>query len=147
MKQERGTVGDLVAAFGECLRALAPLLPKVGIEWEDAKQYDDWDAIAGALYSSIVASSVAYAVEGQPFERLVPYGLRLPTYAGKSYLYCRELGQNAVFLGLETKALPFDTATFCAVDAAEAATGRIGGRLSRGLILSPVCDRRRASAM
>jgi hypothetical protein len=125
MKQERGTVGDLVGAFGECLRALTPLLPEVGSEWEDAKQYDDWDAIAGALYSSIVASSVAYAVEGQPFERLVPYGHRLPTYTGRSHLYCRELGQSAVFLRLETTSVPFDMAAFCGVDAAGAPTGRI----------------------
>ena len=125
MAQVLGSVRDLIGTFHDCLEVLAPLLLKVGIEWEDEKQYDDWDEIAEALYSSVVASSVAYAVEGQPFEKLGRYGFRLPTYSARSYLYSRDLGSSAAFLCLQTGAVRFDRAAFSILDSNAVPTGRV----------------------
>jgi hypothetical protein len=123
MAQTVGTVATLMMVLRDCLAALAPHLPPVGIEWEEGKAYDDWDDIADALYSSIVASSVAYVVEGQSFERLTPYNLRKSNYADVSFLYCRELGRNAVFVKLQAAGGQFDTALFDTINDKGFATG------------------------
>src|SRR3954447_14666074 len=105
-----GSVTDLVGVFGECLSALAPLVTKVGIEWREPKNYDDWDAIASAIYSSIVAKTVAYTVEGELFNELTPYAIIMSEYRGASFLYSTEFGREAVFMKLVSSESPFDTA-------------------------------------
>jgi hypothetical protein len=112
MQRQFGTITDLVTVFSDCLCALAPHVTKVGIEWKEGKNYDDWDAIAQALYASTVNSTIAYAVQGQGFSKLPPYGLIMPNYSQLSFLFDRQSGDSFAFLRLEQSDRPFDTAVF-----------------------------------
>jgi hypothetical protein len=111
-----GSIGEVVVIFSDCLRALIPYVQRVGIEWEEGKNYDDWDTIAQTLYTTIVANAVAYTVEGEGFKQLAPYSLILPNYAHESILYCSELGPASPFLKLVRSDMPFDTAVFIELD-------------------------------
>lgn len=124
MKRTIGKVTELVVVFRDCLRALTPYVGKAGIEWEDGKSYDDWDAIAQTLYSTIVGETIVYTVEGENFSKLTPYGLVMPNYTGQSFLFCAQHGRGAPFLKLEGIRPPFDTAVFLELDATDKPTGR-----------------------
>jgi hypothetical protein len=113
MGQQFGSITELVVTFRDCLVAIAPIVEKVGIEWREFKQYDEWDGIASALYSSVVASAVAYTVEGESFAKIAPYDMLLRDFGQASYLFSPKFGQDAVFIRLETSNAPFDTAVFC----------------------------------
>jgi len=113
MNQQFGSITELVATFRECLVALAPLVEKVGIEWREPKNYDAWDQIASAIYSSVVVGTVADTVEGEPFAKIAPYDMVLRNYGQASFLFSPRFGRDAVFIRLETSKAPFDTAVFC----------------------------------
>jgi hypothetical protein len=123
MQRSFGSVRDLVMVFSDCLRVLTPYVGKVGIAWEDGQNYDDWDAIAQTLYSSLVDNTIAYTVEGRGFSKLTPYGLMMPDYSGKSFLFSAQSGRGAPFLKLEAAEMPFDTAAFLKLDSAGRPTG------------------------
>lgn len=112
MKRQFSSLSDVVLIFGDCLRVLTPYVSKVGIEWDDGKNYDDWDAIAQALYDTVVGGTVAYTVEGEGFDKLAPYGFIMPDYSNRSFLFGAQSGRDAAFLKLEGLELPFDTAVF-----------------------------------
>ena len=112
MERRFNSVSDVVLIFSDCLRVLTPYVSKVGIEWDDGKNYDDWDAIAQTLFSTVVGGTIAYTVEGEGFSRLTPYGMTMPDYSNQSLLFNVQLGRHAPFLKLEGSELPFDTAVF-----------------------------------
>jgi hypothetical protein len=112
MSPEPGTITELVVTFSECLSALTPYVTRVGIPWKEPDNYDEWDAIASTLYSSIVVRTIAYMVKGESFAKLVPYDMSLSNYAVTTFLFSRKFGRDAVFLRLETAVVPFDTAVF-----------------------------------
>jgi hypothetical protein len=124
MKQRFGSIAELVAIFSDCLRALTPHVVRVGIEWQEGKNYDDWDAIAQTLYAAVVANTVAYTVEGEGFKPLARYGLIMPDYAEESFLYSARLGPDAVFLKLVGSEKPFDMAVFLELDGTSKPTGK-----------------------
>lgn len=100
MNQQFGSITELVVTFRECLVALTPLVTKVGIEWREFKNYDEWDGIASAIYSSVVASAVAYTVEGESFAKIAPYDMVLRNFGQSSYLFSPQFGRDAVFIRL-----------------------------------------------
>jgi hypothetical protein len=116
MDRKFGTVSETVVIFSDCLRALSRHVSKVGIDWRDGKNYDDWDHIAGALYSTIVGNSIAYTVEGEGFKAIAPYGMLLQDYSRNSFLYSDQYGRTAVFVKLQSSEEPFDTAFFVCLD-------------------------------
>lgn len=116
MSRSFGSVTDLVTVFSDCLRALSLHVSKVGIDWEDGKSYDDWDVIAQALYTAVVTNTLAYVVEGKGFQKLTRYGMTMPTYVGRSFLYSDQFGETKPFLKLQGASLPFDTAVFIDLD-------------------------------
>ncbi len=117
MSRRYGSVTDLVVVLGECLSALTPYMSKVGIPWKEPNNYDDWDEIAGAVYSSVVGKTVAYTVEGKGFRKLAPYGLCMPTYAEASFLFSTQFGREAAFVKLVTSNDAFDTVLFISLNA------------------------------
>lgn len=116
MERNFGTISETVVIFSDCLRALSRHVSKVGIDWRDGKNYDDWDHIANALYSTIVGNSIAYTVEGEGFKAIAPYGMLLRDYSRNSFLYSDRYGQTAVFVKLQSSEEPFDTAFFTCLD-------------------------------
>ena len=131
-----GTVAELVIIFSDCLRSLTSHVTKVGIEWEEGKNYDDWDAIAQALYSAIVGATIAYTVEGKGFKKLAPYALIMPDYSQLSFLSCVQSKQRLAFLRLERSERPFDTAVFLELDSEGKPTGNRMRKLLRDCKLS-----------
>lgn len=117
MQRPFSRITDLVLVFSDCLQSLIPHMSKAGIEWADAKSYDDWDTITTALYGAIVGSAIAYTVEGESFSELAPYGMRMSDYSRVTFLFSKQFGSNKAFLMLETTASPFDTAVFVDLDA------------------------------
>jgi hypothetical protein len=130
MTQKFGSITELIVTFSECLAALTPYMSKLGIEWKEPNNYDDWDNIAAEIYSSVVVRSVAYTVEGEYFARLPPYDTVLPNYGDTSFLFSPQFGREAVFLKLESSDMPFDTAVFCRLSP----DGRPTKARERGLI-------------
>ena len=124
MQRTFGKVTELVVVFRDCLRALVPHVTKVGIEWEDGKSHDEWDKITQALYSAIVAGAISYTVEGEGFGELMPYGMVMPDYAQKSFLFSAQFGPTAPFLMLEGMEPSFDIAVFLELDSAGKPTDR-----------------------
>lgn len=124
MERSIRSITELVAIFSDCLRVLIPHVSKAGIEWEEGKSYDDWDAISQVLYSTVVAGSIAYAVEGKGFRTLAPYGMIMPEYADESLLFSIRSGDSAPFLKLERSEVAFDTAVFVELNPAKKPTGR-----------------------
>ena len=112
MSPKPNTITELVVTFSECLSALTPYVTRVGIPWKEPDNYDEWDAIASTIYSSIVVSTIAYAVEAELFAKLAPYDMSLSNYANTSFLFSRKFGRDAAFLRLESAVIPFDTAVF-----------------------------------
>ncbi len=112
MSPKPGTITELVVTFSESLSALTPYATRVGIPWKEPDNYDEWDAIASAIYSSIVVITIGYTVERDLFAKLAPYDMSLSNYANTSFLFTRKFGRDAVFLRLETAVIPFDTAVF-----------------------------------
>lgn len=112
MEKKFGTITETLVIFSDCLRALSRHVTKVGIDWRDGKNYDDWDIIASSLYSAIVSNSISYTLEGEGFRNIVPYGMLLRDYSRSSFLYSDQYGQMAVFVKLQSLEQPFDTALF-----------------------------------
>jgi hypothetical protein len=135
MRLSFGNVTELVMIFSECLRSLTPHVKKVGIEWEEGKNYDDWDAIAQTLYSAVVGSTIAYTVEGRGFRGLAPYALIMPDYSELSFLFCIQ-SKQLPFLRLERSERPFDSAVFLELDAEGKPTGGRTRKLLRDCQLS-----------
>jgi len=123
MDRRFGSVSDVVLVFGDCLRVLTPYVSRVGIEWDDGKNYDDWDAIAQTLYATVVGGTIAYTVEGEGFGKLTPYGMIMPDYSNKSLSFSMQSGRNAPFLKLAGSELPFDTAVFLELTSEGSPTG------------------------
>ena len=69
-----GTVTALIQNFGRALAAEVPMAEAIGMGWQEHDAYDDWDAIANALYVSFVARPIAWASSGSPLS-LAPYDL------------------------------------------------------------------------
>lgn len=90
--------------FRDALTSLCPYMDKVDIGWHDEDAYDEWDAVAEALYNAIVGS-VSELCD------LAPYDLLLPSYKDRSFFVCSLLSEKEkqyVFVGFSTKLKPFD---------------------------------------
>jgi hypothetical protein len=83
------TLTELLEVFHDALCAVAPILERAQIPYQEHLAYDDWDNIAQCLFTNIVEHSVASATQ------VVSDGqLQLPRYAT---LY-GDYSQNALIL-------------------------------------------------
>jgi hypothetical protein len=48
--------------------------------WREGDAYDDWDAMAGALYDSLVVRTIRHASQGGEGAKLPEYDLVYPSY-------------------------------------------------------------------
>jgi len=102
-------------------------MERARINWEEGQQYDDWDEIAQALFSSIVAQSLWNMTLGEdknplldvPLEKIIPrYNMLYENYSdfGRIEIYDARAHDNYVFVGLSTSSKPFDTGDFIILD-------------------------------
>src|SRR5437870_48938 len=105
-----GTISEAIQIFRDSLIVLIPFIERIGMKWRTPDNYDDWDDIACAAYNSIIARTIYYTLEGEPFFKFTRYGLAPRTFREFSYLFCTHLGRSSPFIGLETLREPFDTA-------------------------------------
>ena len=110
------SVAELMNAFLDGLRALAPVFERAKLGWRENDAYDPWDDTASALFKALVGSSVENGIYDPPI-----FGL--PTYdqspgSDLTYSYITEAGTHALtrFVHFETDEKPFDTCRFSMLD-------------------------------
>lgn len=109
----RTSVDELMAIFRKSLLDLIPHLEAAHIPWREAESYDDWDAVAAALYEAIVLGSVRWGSPGPVNHLEFPqYDALLTDYSGLSRIEveCESsipAGHTLVFtrFGTESRAL------------------------------------------
>jgi hypothetical protein len=106
---------NLLGHFREALLALVPIADKIHMPWREPDSYDDWDAIASALYNSIVIRSIESATEDERFFPIPQYDKRIISYSYNSFVSNFELGRGYAFICFQTNNTPFDTCLFAAL--------------------------------
>jgi hypothetical protein len=78
------TVTDVLLNFRKALLAILPAVERVGIPWRRPDSYDDWDAVASALYNALVVEVFRWSVPSPSNElfRMPEYDCLLESYAG-----------------------------------------------------------------
>ena len=101
------SVSEMMNLFRAGLLAVLPIADQACINWEDGKQYDDWDAIADGLYEGIVRMSVFHS--GECSECMIPrYGFRQPSDK-RCYILTKERSGSTlgVFVSFSSKETAF----------------------------------------
>lgn len=94
------TVTQLMAILREALAALVPIVEKARLPWQDGHAYDDWDAIAMALYDNIVVRSLKHATQGGRHLVLPQYDTLYPSYGAMDIISVERRGvPEGVFIG------------------------------------------------
>lgn len=107
------TVIDVLLNFRQALLSTLPAVEKVGVPWRRPDSYDEWDAVATALYNGLVIEVIRYSLrhELQQLFSMPQYDLLLESYAG---LCVVEVSHPAlqpgryVFHAFGTSETPFD---------------------------------------
>lgn len=81
INQHKMTITDLVGVYASALLALIPHAERVHMRWREGESYDDWDAIAEALWNSFVVSPMADALSGGTPLQLPRYGFAYDIYS------------------------------------------------------------------
>jgi hypothetical protein len=116
-------VRSLIFLYRRALVALVPIVEEAQIPWRDGEAYDDWDAIAEALFDRLVLESARWSVAPQAREkvRLPRYGFTQADYSQLSFITVDNVagsGRTAVFVRLGTSVDPFDTVIYSVADQA-----------------------------
>jgi hypothetical protein len=117
------TVSEAILNLGRALTALVPVFDKAGVPWKRPDAYDEWDAVASALFSALVTEVLRWQLPEhlqETFE-LTPYDLLLPTYRNTSTIEIANVDgvhDRCVFHALATRMAPFDTVEYRRVSAA-----------------------------
>lgn len=113
-------VSAAVMNFRDALAGLVPAFDRAGIPWKRPDAYDDWDAVASALFSALV-QEVLRAELPEAFRdafALAEYDLLLPNYRDKSTIELAHTdGRDGrrIFHAFGSDAAPFDTIEYCRV--------------------------------
>lgn len=100
------TVTDLILNFADACRRLVPVLDYAGVPWGDGDQYDNWDRIAEALFTSLVTEPCTFQALGKTEPRVVRYGF---TPDADCTAWIAVEGECvAQFINLSSLATPFD---------------------------------------
>lgn len=77
-------VTDILLNFRQALLAVLPFVEKANIPWQRLDAYDEWDAIASALFNALVVEVLRYSLQKPLQEQfMMPgYDLFLESYAG-----------------------------------------------------------------
>lgn len=81
-------VTTVLLNFRGALLALVPMVERVGIPWKRPDAYDEWDAIASALFEKLVVEVLRWSLpeDEQKDFQLPAYDLLLPRYVGMGTL-------------------------------------------------------------
>lgn len=110
--------------FGQALAAVVPVFERAGVPWKRPDAYDDWDAVANAVFSALVTEDLRYRLPEHLRETfaLAPYDMLLPTYRDTDTIEIvsgeHVDGERCVFHALGTEKEPFDTVEYRRVSAA-----------------------------
>lgn len=107
------TVTDLLLNFRQALLAVVPTVEKVGTSWRRLDAYDEWDAIASALFNALVFEVLRWSQPERLKERfrLPDYDLLLQSYAGLCVLevvHPALPSGHHIFHAFGTRKSPFD---------------------------------------
>src|SRR5512143_2384891 len=80
------SVSDLLGLFRDALVALVPIAERARIRWRDGEAYDDWDAIASAIFDNLVVRSLNYSDALPQPTQFAGYDTVLPSYRNVTFL-------------------------------------------------------------
>jgi hypothetical protein len=80
------TVTELLGLFREALLALVPIAERAKISWRDGEAYDDWDAIAAALFNNLVVRGLRYGDATLMQSEFTQYDTVLPFYRSVAFI-------------------------------------------------------------
>ncbi len=126
------TVDDVLLNFREALAALVPMAERAGIGWRRVDAYDQWDNIAGSLFSGLVEEPLRQLVPDAERERfaLPAYDLLVEKCESSAMIEVLLSGDSRarLFHAFETRDMPFDT---CESRLIEADSGAFLGEIER----------------
>src|SRR6266849_5651445 len=108
------TVDELVRIFRDALAAVAPVLERAQIHSDELRAYDDWDAIADALFQNIVVRSIQWSEQAFHDIDLGRYATLSEGRAQTPQLLVRDGSSNEwnVFHSIVSRRHPFDSVTW-----------------------------------
>jgi hypothetical protein len=110
------TVNELIFVCAESIRAMVPFAERVKMPWKEPSSYDDWTAICGVLFDSLVSRSIKYSSEWHEFKPLLKYDQRIISYNENSFISERNKPFNTALICFETISDPFDCGLFAVLD-------------------------------
>lgn len=116
------TITAVLLNFRAALLGLLPMVERVGIPWQRANAYDEWDAITSVLFRKLVQEVLRWHLpeDKQADFQLPEYDLLLPTYAGLSMLEVAHPSLQPgrwLFHAFGTDNDPFDVVEVCSLSA------------------------------
>jgi hypothetical protein len=107
------TVDEILFNFRAALAALVPMAERAGIGWRRRDAYDQWDNIAGSLFSGLVEEPLRQLFPASERERfaLPAYDLLVERCESPAVVEVLVLGdpRARLFHAFETEDTPFDT--------------------------------------
>jgi hypothetical protein len=114
------TPGDLVSALRDALISLTPVLDRCRIPWRAGESYDQWDAIAEALFDAIVVDAIRWSGGLEHDVRFSGYGFEVDAYAVESFVEVLhpslQPGQTGAFQSFATVVDPMDAVDLVVLD-------------------------------
>ncbi len=110
------SVTDVLVAFRTALVGLTDAADRIGLEWRDASAHDDWEALADAVFDTLVARSVWHDASTPPDSyALARYDFDLRDYRHLSWVELDDgSALSTVLVRFLTTSAPFDTVQ-CAI--------------------------------
>lgn len=107
-------VTDIVENFRRALSAVVPCAERAGVPWRRPDAYDEWDAVASALYRSLVVEPIRWQLSEANWESfsLPDYDLLRPHYGEFSWIVVggsKPKEGRFLFHAFATRKQPFDT--------------------------------------
>ena len=110
-------VPNLVSAFRSAIRAVAPIVHNIGIQWLEPDNYQEWDAIASGIYDGIVLKTIVSSASWRGYFPIISYDKRVASYERYSYICDESGGSLSPIVCFETNNMmnPFDTCVLCRI--------------------------------
>lgn len=107
------TITRLLLNFRDALIAVVPMVEKVGMPWKRPDGYDEWDAIATALFDNLVKEIILQSLSDEERQdvTVAEYDLLQQDYAGASIIevvHPSFVGARWRFHAFATMDNPFD---------------------------------------
>jgi len=110
-------VQQMAPGARDAMRAVRPTADRLGVNWREPDNCNDWDTVAGAIFDGLGLEAIRSSNEGAGGRGLVRYDHRVADYAGRSYVAVRRHDKASPLICFDTRAEPFDGGLVAELDA------------------------------